>query len=451
MNKRLNSLKKELGVNTPDFQDDTKSIISRVNDTIYADPGERKFFMRPRLVKIMVAAVLIATLGATTVLAAMNTNFLANFFTGDTSPLAEYVQTPNQSVTDGNYTLTLEQVLMTTHQAFVLYSVEALTDEAIAELNATNEHGFSTFIGMDTISFGPVDWQSAWLSGLSQRELLERRTDTKRYFTLSADILNENEEDFFIRLNVMNDPEKIIIPMATNVETRKLVLGDQAVVQITPLGISIDRVNNNLHGEFTLDAIAGISFRMRDGVVKTFSQVTQTQGGRAIQTTEDGNLKTTVLFREIMMLDRFESIILDDTEFNFANPAITTPFVADETLQPFELTPYFREAMRVPLKELCENIGAKFVWNAETNSATVTFRNSTFVIEVGSTAILKNGQTIDFFDEHHDEAAFVAGDGRLMVSVRLLDLMGIDVVVTNQWDSSRNLLPVEVWRWIILP
>ena len=462
MNKRLHSLKTELGIDAPDFKDDTQSILNAVNNALKDEPRERTVYMkRKKFMRTTLVAALIVILGASTVFATINSNLLANFFAGDPSQLAEHVQTPSQSVTDGRYILTLEQVLMTTHQAFVLYSVEALTDDAIAELTDTCANGFSNFIGIDTISFGPVDRNDAWISGLIQREIVEKRTDTKRYFAISADIVNENEADFFIRLNVMNDPEKIIIPMATNIETRELVLGDKAVVNINPLGIVIERPYNNVHDEFTLDAIAGIFFRMSDGEIKTFSQLTQE--GRAIMSVfeeykvgeyyhhEKVALETTVLFREIMMLDRFRSIIINDTEFDFANPTKTSAFTPDEKLLHFELVPYYRDVMRVPIEELSERIGATLVWNNSADIATVTYRGSVFVIEADSTVITKNGQPIDFYIPELDESAFISDDGRLMVSARILDLMGLGVVTTNVWAEDWYANPVSEWGWIILP
>ena len=204
MNKRLHELYYELEIDKSEMNNvpviKSGDIIRCVNDTLDAVPEVRRIHMRQKVKKTVLVAAMIAVLGASTVFAAVNTDFLRTFFTGDTSYLDEFVQTPMESVTDGKYTLTLEQVLATVNHALVVYSVEALTDEAKEELNSENERGISNFIGMDVLTFGVVDHNSAKLEGLTQREIPERRTDNKRYFALTVDIENENEADFFIRL-----------------------------------------------------------------------------------------------------------------------------------------------------------------------------------------------------------------------------------------------------------
>ena len=85
-------------------------------------------------------AVLMAfTIAASVCAAAMSNEFFGEVFSGDTSYLADFVKTEKQSVSDENYTLTLEQYLVAEKQAVVIFSIEAQTDAAIAEFNAVDE------------------------------------------------------------------------------------------------------------------------------------------------------------------------------------------------------------------------------------------------------------------------------------------------------------------------
>ncbi|MCL2391906.1 MAG: copper amine oxidase N-terminal domain-containing protein [Oscillospiraceae bacterium] len=455
MNKRLNKLIEELGIdhneayNVPVIR--SQDVKERVNDTLNAIPSERKIYMRHRIKRTVLVAALVAALGASSVFAAVNSDFLRTFFTGDTSYLDGFVQTPRQSVTDERFTLTLEQVLATTHQAFIIYSVEALTDETRAMLNAEDERGFSTFIGMDTISFGVVDPESAGISGNSHREIRERRTDNKRYFALSADILNEDEADFFIRLNKMTEPQNIVISMTSNVETRGLVLGDEAVLQITPLGIAIERRNDHAHTDLLLNVIDGLFFRMSNGEIVTYSQLVAHGFSSITPDEENSSLKLRALFREIVRISDIESVILGDTEFNFHDTSITTAFTPDSAIKPFELVPYFKDHLRMPLRELTANIGATLRWDNEATAAVVEYRNSTFVIAVDSTIIVRDGEAIDFYDAFNDDRSLISSDGRLVVSHRLLDLMGINTVVPNMFNEDFSFNEVENWVWIVIP
>ena len=460
MNKRLNSLKSEIGINMPDFENDTKLIMSKVNNALNDDLQERKIYMRQKFLKTAFIAVMVTILATSAVFATIgiSNNFLNVFFTGDTSYLDGHVQTPRQSVTDGRYVLTLEQTLVTTRQALIIYSVEALTDDAIAELNAIDERGVYAFISMDTIDFGPVDWQTVQFGGWSQGEISERRTGTKRYYAITAtDIVNENEENFFIRLNKMNDPQKIIIPMTTNIETLEFVLscssGEDAVLQMTPLGMTLERTAS-VNGDMFVNMIDGLFFRMGNGEINTFSQLLIKSGVRSLEWSEEETeylrYEMSAMFREVMSISELAGTILNGVEYDINDTSVTVPFVPDVTMLPFEMQPYYREHLWVPLRTLTERIGAEISWDSELNAAMVEYRNSTFVIERDSTIIVRDGEIFDFYNDFICEASFISDDGRLIVSSRLLDLMGIGVVSINQ-DENREFLPVSQWTWIIIP
>ncbi|MEG1584849.1 MAG: DUF4179 domain-containing protein, partial [Anaerovorax sp.] len=248
MSKRLNELICQLEMTQEHAGEkiDRKAIVDKVNHVLNVDITERKIYMRQKFLKTAAIVAMLTAITTATVFAAANTDFLKIFFKGDTSPMENFVQTPNQSVSDGRFTLTLEQVLAAKYQAMVTYSVEALTEDAAAELNEVDERGYDNFMGMDTISFGPVQYENIQFSGYGQRELMEKRTHSKRYYSIVSEaITNEDEKDFYISLNKMKDPQKIIVPMKCNVETKEFILSGQpygdGILKYSPLGISFER------------------------------------------------------------------------------------------------------------------------------------------------------------------------------------------------------------------
>jgi len=428
---------------------------------------DNKYAPRRKAGVFAAASIVLMMLVAGSVYAAVgnNSDFLRVFFRGNTNSLEEFVQTPGTSATDERFILTVEQTLVTAHQALIIYSVEALTDDTIAELNATDANGFCAFMGMDTIDFGPANRQShihnggrLIFGGWSTMHLEERRTTTKRYFAIIVtDMVNEDAEDFFIRLNKMADSQKVIISMRTNIETHEFVLacssGDDAVLRFTPLGITFERTINT-SGDLQLNIIEGLFFRRTCGEVNSFSQLLIKSGITPVELPREPGeylrYEMSALFREAMSVSEFTSIMLDGIEYDINDLSVTKPFVLDQTLQPFELQPYYRGHLWVPIEELCKIIGADFYWNREENYAVVEYRNSSIVLRAGSTIILKNGDTIDFFNEFDCDATFVSDDGRLIVSSRILDLMGLGIVTINM-DTNGDFLPVRDWVWNIIP
>ena len=462
MNKRLKSLQSEISINAPYFKDDTTAIVNRVNRALCTDPEERTIYMRQKFIKMAFVAAVVMAFGATTVFAAVNINsgFLRVFFSGDTSYLDEFVQTPMQSTTDGRFVLTVEQTLITENQALIVYSVEALTDDALSKLNATNEQGISNFMGIDTISFGPIremhEGGRLHFGGWSVARLEERNTETKHYFAITVtDITNEDGVDFFIRLNKMTDPQNIVISMQTNIAAHEIVLncasGDDAILRITPVGIILERTIRT-DGDILANMKDGLFFRRSNGEINTFSQLLTGHSMSLISETRSDSgwlrYEKSALFREIMSISEFASIILDGLEHDINDTSITQPFVLDQTLQQFELQPYYRGHLWVPLEELLERIGAVLYWDNET--ATVEYRNSTFEVTIGSTVVVRNGEAFDFYDEFVCEAAFISEDGRIIAQSRLLDLMGINIIPIAT-DDDWNFLPVSEWAWTVIP
>ncbi len=446
----MNKNKDQLDFNIKDIHIDPEKIVKKVNDNLNCDTEERRIYLKRKFTKgVLVAAALIALL-STTVFAAINLNILKLFFEGDTTSMDDYVQSPKQSVTDGYFTFTLEQVLSTKNQAFIVYSIEALTDEAVNELMD------DSFTDMDTISFKPVeDYSRLNFSGYGQSEIMDKRTETKKYFALSCeDMYNKDESDFVIRLNKMKKPQDILVSMKTNIETTEFIFKGQtygdAVVQITPLGLNfIKYIEKNSKSLF--DSHLELNFRMANDEIKTFNQLLELKSGVLL---EEGDVynryKISALFREITPLTEFKSIILGSIEYDIEDLSKTKPFELEEKLQPFTMKPFYKEHLWIPIQELCDNLGAEYEWDDNSKTFSFTYRNQSYVITPNSDKILLNGETISFYEGLNDQKAFIQ-DEKLYVSYNLALLMKIRCNVVNFYDQQGNLIDAKDWIWQVIP
>lgn len=393
-------------------------------------------------------AVLIAlTIMSSVCAAAADSNLLTAAFAGDTSSLTDLVQTPKQSVTDGKYTFTLEQYLVSKSQALVLFSIEGLTAETITELNQTDENGYSTFFDLDEISFGPVDSDSVKeFSGYGwNTKSLEFSTKTKKYYLLRCtSMVNEDEGDFYIRFNRMETPQTIIIPMKSNLDEKTLTLG-KTTIKHTPIGIAIEK--NGLTDEE--EGILGLYFRMKNGEISTFNQLYSMESSKYDEHSKCVRIRA--LSYTILPFSELKSIILNNVEYDIIDPTKTKPFTPDKTMIPFEMKPYYKEQLWLPLKEFCQKAGADLTWDGKTNSAAVTYRGSAYVFTEGSTKIKINGETVDYYESSKDNTIFIDENNRMIVPVRVLEDMRVDVGVANSKVGQVHQVPLEERIWLIIP
>ena len=451
MSKRLNKLIDEMNLNLKNagYKIKAQDIKNRVNDTLNADLQERKNFMRQRFFKTAAITATIIVLTTVTAFAAQNIDLLKTFFVGDTSSMQGFVKTPEQSVTDGRFTLTLEQVLASKYQFFVIYSVEGLTDDAVQELMSDK------FTNIDTISFAPENWNdSTYMSGYSTRELLEKRTAAKRYWAIeSSAVLNTDEADFFIRLNKMKNPQKIIVPMKCKVETKEFSLAGQpygdAVIKYSPLGIIFEKgIKNNSKLN---DTDTGVFFRMKDGEIKTFNELLDLTcyGGlvKSEEGTEYQRYEYSGLFREIQKISDYKSIIIGNIEYDIKDTSKTKPVQIDEHLYPFNIKPVYKDVLWLPVYEFSKKINADFKWDDKSRSATIKYRGSKYVITDGSDVVLKDGKEMKL---EGDSKAFIL-DGKLVAPESILYGVFYMTNYVKPFDENGDKIDVKDWIWTITP
>lgn len=385
-------------------------------------------------------AVLMAFTIATSVCAAaMSNEFFNEVFSGDTSYLADFVKTEKQSVSDENYTLTLEQYLVAEKQAIVIFSIEAQTDAAIAEFNAVDERGNSTFWDMDTIGFGPVDHDKAHRSGFSTGSLNKKfDTDKKKYFVLKCDSIdNKDKIDFYICTNKIKGSPKIFIPMKSNIETKTLKF-DDIEVRYNPISIELSYpVTEENVCDWCGVKTKYFYFRMKNGEIKTFNQLYK-EDSSDIETNM-GHFRAWA--KRIIKPDEIKSIIVNDTEYPVDDVSKSQKVEIDNRLKPFMIKPYIKDYLRLPLREFCEKLGADIVWNESDRTATVKYRGSTYVFTPGSTKVMIDGETVDYYDKDNDHTTFIDESGRMIVSLGFVSRMNIDCHGCNVYNENGGINP----------
>lgn len=129
-NKRLRMLNDELGLNDYAEAPNSQTIIERVNNSINADPVERRLFMRRKFISSALVAVLILSIASLTVFAATLGwhHKLIEYFNNPTEEQIETMKgafgSPMLSQTDNGVTVNIIQTLADNHGIYVLYEVE---------------------------------------------------------------------------------------------------------------------------------------------------------------------------------------------------------------------------------------------------------------------------------------------------------------------------------------
>ena len=141
-NKRLRRLNDELGLNDYAEAPNSQTIIERVNNSINADPVERRLFMRRKFISSALVAALILSIASLTVIAATLGwhHKLIEYFNNPTAEQMELMNgafdAPMVSGTDNGYTVNVLNTLADKHGIYVLYELVCPPNKEINSLNA---------------------------------------------------------------------------------------------------------------------------------------------------------------------------------------------------------------------------------------------------------------------------------------------------------------------------
>ena len=167
---------------------DPEDMICRVNAALDGLPSERRPSMGQKLRFSIVLAAVLAVLAGAALAVAVHFDVLDAYFRGDTSSAEALVDREVRSVSDKDYTLTVESSVSDDSSALLLVRVDALTEEA------KNFMFSDDFNGIDTWSIYPLlpeenggsSMPSSW--GVGYSELEELRTESSTFWRFDVDL-----------------------------------------------------------------------------------------------------------------------------------------------------------------------------------------------------------------------------------------------------------------------
>lgn len=430
---------------------DPEDMVRRVNTALDVLPSERRQHMRQktRFAAVFIAAV-VALVG-TTLAVTVHWDVLDTYFKGDTSSAKPLVDHEVRSISDKDYTLTVESSVSDSTTALLLVRVDALTEESRAFMFSDD------FNGMDTWSIYPLlpeendgddaSTPSSW--GVGYSELGELRTESSTFWRFDVDLagatalrvrLGYMEEGAALEFD-LNPAESVTVdigatgPGAPTLDNARG--GDITVhsVTLSPLTCQIEATIVDPDRE----ADPLLFFLMEDGTLITSGQsLTSVSALRIRGETWSFHYR----FQSVMDLSQLAAVVFDGTAYPLDGGE---PYAVevDPKLYPFYLPlmdPITEEGgYALPVEDLCLALGASYEWKEDTQTATCTYRDTTIVLTVGSSTVLVNGEPVDL-----DEPV-VLQDGILGVSWKLSELWGLDATAAyNETQTERTC-------WVVIP
>lgn len=430
---------------------DPEDVVRKVNIALDGLPSERR---KPMRQKTRFAAVLIAAVVAlvgTTLAVTVHWDVLDTYFRGDTSSAKPLVDHEVRSVSDQNYTLTVDSSVSDSTTALLLVRVDALTEEA-------REFMFSDdFNGIDTWSIYPLlqeendgddsSMPSSW--GVGYSELEELRTETSTFWRFDVDLAGATA--LRVRMGYMEEDAALEF---------KLTPAESVTVDIGATGPGAPTLDNARGGDITVDSVTLspltcqieativdpdreadplLFFLMEDGSIITSGQSLTSVSALRLQ---GERWSFHYRFQSVMDLSQLAAVVFDGTAYPLDGGK---PYAVeiDSKLYPFYLPlmdPITESSgYTLPVEALCQALEAPYDWDEETQTATCTYRDTTVVLTVGSSIALANGEPVDLTEP------VVLQDGTLAVNWRLSELWGLDA--TAAYDEAQT----ERTCWVIIP
>lgn len=385
-----------------------KMVAQRVNAALDAVPSERNRHMRQKLrtAALVAAAALILTCSAFAV--AKNWTVLDAYFGGSSDIGQDLMQDDPCSVSDNNYTLTVTSSLADDTIAYLMATVEARTSEAVEALMSDDFENIDTW--SIRIPQDGKDRPSVVSFGVGEEK--ELRTDTSRTWHMELE-LGSTPETVSIRLGAMEKGLWLEVPLTlaqsvtvqvnargTGVGTDEHAAGGPVTLQsvtLSPLGLTLDYTcSAGAEGRPTP------AFLKADGTLYTWSQLVSdlSRGGQSRQEGDTVTATTNHAFRAVQDLSTMEAIVFEGTAYPLDG---SKPYKVDASALPaaFQLPLVDRIAegngFAVPVRALCQALGASCLWDNDSRSATMTFRDTTIVLTEGSTQALVNGEAVEMY------------------------------------------------------
>lgn len=442
---------------------DSRRVKARVNAALDAGQAERKIYMKQKLRTVLIAAAAVAALTGAAFAATTGWTGLSAWFKGDPAPVQEYVDNTVRSVSDENYTLTVEGMVADGSTAYLTVTITALSDEAKEFL------WDDYFISMDTFYGGPIYDEAAEAKNSSASEApashtgpgsreLECREENARRFAVEMSGLPASTTAVRIRCGYMAKGKQIEVPFTpAPSQTVKIGARGKGVIAIgmttlaEPETITINEITFSpltLHikGKGAYGTRPNIQMRMADGTIRTLAQMTTVLSGPV------GPDDFHYQFKEVQDMDSIASFIVFDMEYP-VDGSKPTPVEHDPALDPFTVTRMERlgedSGYTLPVRELTEKLGGVYAWDPATSSVTCAYRGVTIVFHAGKDTALVNGETVDLQAAPAEQNGVLAADWLVFMNA-----WGLDGFVQREkiWNEKDPVNSTIIWGdWYIIP
>lgn len=462
---RMDELWKDMGRTDTPTAADARAVKARVHAALDADPAERKVYMRQKTRFALAAAALALAVTGSALAVSANLDVLQAFFQGDTSPAQEYMDRTVRSVSDENYTLTVESSVADENTAYLVVTVKALNEESRQFLFSKE------FTGMDTFHVGTLNADGTrtehGISGFGMGELKEARTENSISWYADADLTGP-AAFIRIRLDYMGEDKEVRVPLNP---------APSVAVEINTSGVGIPDMETTAAGTLTVERVTltpltckvltadeprsrgyethpRVFFRMADGSIRTQSQMMESTGSHTVgdmieakgpDDVTRASVEHDYRFREVQDLSLIRSVIVFDQEFPLDGSKPKT-LAHDAALDPFQVPTM--EALSegagysLPVRALTESLGGTCDWDADTGNVTCVYRGITIVLASGSDTATVDGAGVTLKETPAVQNGTLASDYQLF-----FDAWGLDGFVQRTKDGDDT-----IWGdWYIIP
>lgn len=433
---------------------DAKRIMAKINEKAKGLPSERKWKRRP--VKLCLAATILICLGSITAFAAVNSDWLDRFFRGDIGSLEAQVKEIGEFVSNDDYRLTLDQVLVDPYNFMIVGSLEALSENGEKHMNDPEDR----YGWLDAVQLSPVA-DSTKLASYVKGPLEKRSNGTaenKRYFIIRGDAMG-NPQEAELRLYLLGKEgqgqQSISVPMDISVETAKVGIDGQGVQD--GVAYRVDYLDFSSIGMRTVVERASspaegvevprpeMIFRMKDGSLWSQSQLMRRYGGDSVEPVPQGGGAVRIvenhLFREPVDLKEFQAVIVNGREYSMNGTGESKAVSVDQSYHHFAISPVVVNGAYggIPVEELCRKLGAELDWNKKSGEVNIRYREIELKCTLGSEAVIRNGAEIG-------PISLWVWNGELVSDLRLAE-EGLDLEV----GRMNYTLPSSQWSFVVEP
>ncbi len=433
-------------------QVDGRRVRARVNAALDAGCPERKIYMKKKLSLVLAVAAALAIMG-TAFAAVVDWDALTAHFKGDVSPALAYLDSQVRTVSDENYTLTVESAAADKNTVYFVLSVSARSDTAKAFLASDDFDSMDTFDAWATTPVGATKM----LSSMGYHELDAETEDCRRY-ALDASFFKQlsASDTVAVRCGYMDEDSWIELPVtpapSVTVKIRASGTGVEGLHcrpagspgQLTIRDITLSPFTCQIRmNRPNMDIEPRLLLRTKDGSIRTQAQFLTGEGGDAREYSYQ--------CKEVLDLDSIYSVIIFDMEYPLDGSA-PTPVEHDPSLDPFtvkRMEPLSEGAgYSLPAKELTEKLGGTFRQNAAGDEATCAYRDAEIVLKAGSRTALVNGQPVELKDAPAMQDGVLAAPYGVFV-----DAWEIDAYVQREDGERINDREIKlIWHdWYVIP